>query len=1296
MATQDNSMSDSSFPSQELLVSVEAVAMNGVVACIQSVVKEIREIPEFQPQTLSLASRKNGSATGTKDDRTRSIRVYTRLRDAGIVKRVNEIKQQLDEILTNQPERGCDVFENAANNVGIDDERSLLLHMILIPLIGDLGRCYAVLDQAPPPSTAPQTSALLNRSKRSPSVQSPPPPIGMLSVQHYTDVAACLELLICSSILPKLEPHVLWKAAERAHYTLPKSIAGRVPLPALTWASLQTQKHHDYWEANAAYELVCTASALGSVLLLDRFRPMLLPRHVADIYAALLQGEALLARVPLMEECRPTVTRLQILSRRVGLDAASVSSCVVDSHSQARALQKLLLQGTRAPSWLRLRVGKLLNDLACRDLPSIVDVFVQAAPKERIAASTRLAQVLVPKTIQPKTYYQAILKQMFVLLDRVGVTTESKVVSIESLQLGGLSRQDSCSLDLVRAVLDRLPFCFLEEQFLPELVKLFTGQQERGVHVAVRRLGVLTCQFSPSFDPSRISHLMLYRIDGCEKDLSIGTPLNLLGLLTRVAVMPSVLHLAVKDDSLWTLRATLHAISRSAFGTDGDSIDSVDVSAVAVLYALAPSSSDMEGYAFRSVSGEGEANVYDSVSYRKCAGSNIDDKYTLEQAVGDIEKRAVFVVEKLLLPLCSPKEDLTSLTQEMLPSRMFQLTLTLYFKTFESTQEAEKTASLCNVLFRQDLFRLVSLVLLPLLCDQCPPATLLLSASASQGVFDLMKLVFRLADEIGNDQIASHSSPKHNSLKSAEMDDAVLQFLPCASFFCKVLHLKPPIIITYERAFGSSNDEVLLSVTSVLLSLLVGVLELGAEKRSSSDESVLRSLVPLLKSLASEKRTSAATSSAYSEISEVASHAMALIACRREGRQKPSSSTPISFAAKIIEIQEEITSFEPPIRARGVVLLRHLAASLLRDDILGSQRNSKVISSDDESEDKLERILVILFFALKDQESYVFLAAIQTLVAIADERPTHFLPLLCRGVSLGAVQLAREEVLLSSEQRIKVAEALLFVIRRRAGIYEHLSSLLGMLALGSVEKLSHDLDTPSQALQIAEETHAYFLNIESRHAKEEELSAYDAPDDVDVRLRTGGPLFASEEADAVIASIMNVVTEAVVIAHPSLSAHFCSVLISCAVEKLRLGSARPLRRAGALLARELYGSLIREQDEFLNSITNDKESCCPMSVAMVSAGEESLYATLVRCVNNYDLKDSQLSRTYDPTTAIRCQEALQLREQGEAGGILPAGRLVAASKSEDEKNPIVRLFAQENRDSLIEKIGLPRVSVSQL
>jgi hypothetical protein len=294
------------------------------------------------------------------------------------------------------------------------------------------------------------------------------------------------------------------------------------------------------------------------------------------------------------------------------------------------------------------------------------------------------------------------------------------------------------------------------------------------------------------------------------------------------------------------------------------------------------------------------------------------------------------------------------------------------------------------------------------------------------------------------------------------------------------------------------------------------------------------------------------------------------------------------------------------------------------------------------------------------------------------------------------VQLAREEVLLSSEQRIKVAEALLFVIRRRAGIYEHLSSLLGMLALGSVEKLSHDLDTPSQALQIAEETHAYFLNIESRHAKEEELSAYDAPDDVDVRLRTGGPLFASEEADAVIASIMNVVTEAVVIAHPSLSAHFCSVLISCAVEKLRLGSARPLRRAGALLARELYGSLIREQDEFLNSITNDKESCCPMSVAMVSAGEESLYATLVRCVNNYDLKDSQLSRTYDPTTAIRCQEALQLREQGEAGGILPAGRLVAASKSEDEKNPIVRLFAQENRDSLIEKIGLPRVSVSQL
>ena len=199
------------------------------------------------------------------------------------------------------------------------DERERLLQTILLPLIRSLTGCYQILDaipQTPPPSPPPQSSSSSStpprpvRTTATTNNNKPSPPPGMLSIQQYTDIACLVEFVAWIGILSQLEDYILTPPPpsigrnnpdpliQPYHYsggTLPKSLAGRLPKDSLVWGWWTSRSSRTTMDRRRRQEedvlLLETTKALSGLLSLDRFRPMLLPRHAPTLYAALFQYE---------------------------------------------------------------------------------------------------------------------------------------------------------------------------------------------------------------------------------------------------------------------------------------------------------------------------------------------------------------------------------------------------------------------------------------------------------------------------------------------------------------------------------------------------------------------------------------------------------------------------------------------------------------------------------------------------------------------------------------------------------------------------------------------------------------------------------------------------------------------------------------------------------------------------------------------------------------------------------------------------------------------------------------------
>lgn len=261
------------------------------------------------------------------------------------------------------------------------------------------------------------------------------------------------------------------------------------------------------------------------------------------------------------------------------------------------------------------------------------------------------------------------------------------------------------------------------------------------------------------------------------------------------------------------------------------------------------------------------------------------------------------------------------------------------------------------------------------------------------------------------------------------------------------------------------------------------------------------------------------------------------------------------------------------------------------------------------------------------------------------------------------------DIELSQEQRIKLAEALMFIIRRRAVVDEFVSTVLSIMAFGSAERMSASfIGDKNIEMSIQSETHKYFLGEEQKGVVSEPTEKAETWAEKDIRFRTGGPMFESEERDLVRAIRASVIAELVSVSKPSMVSPYCGFLVRLVIDALTLDSSRAVCRSVALLARELYSCLLRELEEameFATSTTSETATPMPLTVALVSCDEEMLLSTLKMHASG--MRGSSMKKVDDPATSIRCSEAISLRRQAEESGFLAASRLAVSRVAADAR-----------------------------
>lgn len=1298
-----------------------------------------------------------------------------------------KIQQTCDKVaaagFTNHTQTNSDLRQEEKTDASIisdprtppaGQEVAWLLDNLLLPLCDALASCYRILDQWNEHDASEQApSSSSSQSKAHPPFKhsshsrhhKPRPPPGLLSLAQYTNVACLLELTVCLGILPHLSSSWILAPIDQRVCHLPKSLAGRMPRQCLllllrnpisttTQDALESNKKKDDNNNNnnshhnrttlatlqAAESLQRTADSLGQVLFLDRFRPMLLPRHVADVYAAVFQADEFRRQVQALQQRRRnqdggsgeatattttttdrTIHSLVTLTARHSTQLQQELSQQLDACPilQARAYQTLLVHGTKAPLWLRRRVSHCLNDLAIgrQQLSSaIVVVFVQA-DRDVSAASVRLARTLANEVNHNVTQQLVLMRQVVRMMDDMMMTSEKgEEAVLETLGSSGWTPNQQATLCTIWALLtELLPNPVLEQEllqshFVNDATNKVDGINE--LYPVIRRFGILLSNVPPFANIQHVLSLFLLQPVGDSAGLNErGTDLTLLGaclrMMTTVYDSEQGSHISSLQfsrsrkfqDAQWTLRLLIRAVvsfvSPIWESNESSPIRVEDVLVTAMIYTLAPTQSDWNHYAARSQAAGGSLNPLETLT---SIGSSMRHSETGDCStwlVRDIESRAraLFAV---VLDLDSGSTKEKGRRRTSVPSKLFYLLVSLYVG---QDNDCRKYVNLPEI-FRGDQFHLVSLVALPLLCEDCPPEHLLDSDGTVRGILQLMKLVFASV------AVRLHRSDHVNRV----IDGATTSFAAGFPVAGKILarRLRSSGDPINQHAFGFSEGgcgEVITSVCSILLSLLVAMLELGAEKRSVDDEEMIRSLMKVLEDLADTTPAHMHDDPTYFavpvEITQMASHALALVAARQteknnEGSPERDTLHPQEeFPSRIEGVERDLASTEPPIRARAVVTLRHLACHIC-DTGDGDQPTVWTDVKHQNPTEAFWRILRLTIDALADLESYVYLAAVQTLATMADAKPQQTIPSLAGAVAFGKLQCADGvEKPVSDEQRIKLAEGLISIVRRKASIREFYSDLIQILIFGGRDRA---VSPSTDGGLIQEQTHKYF--IRGNHPEEDESNQTLTEDEkwelIETRINTGGPIFQSEESDLVRAGRISVLAEIVSVANLHDIARYAHIFVECSIYAIQLDNTRPVRRAGGLLARALYEALLREPFDLQSPEGAD---VVVLARALATADEkERLAPFLHRCIQANDLDDlpDEKKRYWDPATIARCEEALSFRKEADDAGILAAGRLAHSMDTFEGQNPIIATLREPTRSSAYSQRQETSLGVSRL
>ena len=956
---------------------------SGIVNSITDLINILRE--EFQV--------KNPSSTESQQrQQIQEVpQLYSHLEHVGYTKRLKNTMSQRHE----QPTNNCSSDDENKN-----DERASFVNEILLPLIVALTDCYEKLDQLilvvdNQSNNKDSDDSSSKKSERTKRIPKPKPPRGMLSLQNYTDIACLLELFVCTSIVPNLETGVLLPLEDRLKYHIPKSIAGRMPKSCLLWGNDYHNNNNDT-DAIRRKELVQSASMITDLILLDRFRPMLLPRHLSDVYAALFQAE----QFKEVKFCTDSPNQRQSLQySRLGLATIAnltTESSMVDPIIQAKAYQTLLLQGTKGPSWVRQRVSPLLTDLACEYLVAIIQVFVplsslssSSGQEESSTASERLGHALA---MSSKHRPQKLIPQMLMLLQSIFPVSSSN-------NIGEISGQSITILQTIWAILKYWPpttvknalFKVWEQALLLEAPNTNTTTTQ--IHETIRQIGGFL-----AICPPKTGTILQWLLPSHSK---------IVNSLVRIASMnnessPKVKIVGDSCDSSTSVqndaRQTLYWLSKAIIEEDGKTVDGPSILAVIWVHALCPSMIwDLQGYKY---------NVTDSVSTSnqpqlQHVGIIKEDNGFVDfgTIVDQTTARVSAFVEVILQNIVDQEqaEDLNATdvgggTKDRLaelPSRVFQLLLRIYLLT-TPTKRKEETAP-CF----WDSYQVVAIVLLPLLCEQCSPESLLFGISKdAAGLLNLIKLILAstnsIRDGVGSCTNNLAETTRCPMMFSLEQIQKALQKIPLSRDDRSISSW--PFSTDIGGDGSDSNGESLLGLASIVLSLLIAVLELGSKMRSKEEESTLQSLLPTLKPLAEISSTSSsnkALQETEAGLADMSSYAMVLIA----SRQAPSSENSVEknehttkldrIKSAISLAEEDLKSTQPPIRAKGIVSLGRLARA--HAEIVSKAKTSTTplvveIGHDDITTEEdvtaflVREILRLSVIGLADSESYVYLA----------------------------------------------------------------------------------------------------------------------------------------------------------------------------------------------------------------------------------------------------------------------------------------------------------------------------------
>lgn len=1348
-----------------------------VLNAIRSLIDALRSAPYPQENAVGLKNQSERRPSNIENS------LVDHLRSCGVFDLVHQLsgRQVCDSSNEQASLSEAAVSDKHPLHLATDD-RHQILHVVTFPLLAQLHACYTILDNAPDTPVSQYTSG---RGKNKPL-----PTKGMLSLKDYTNVACLLEFAICSSLLPRMGyysfldegKHVDRSKAiilvQQRSRSLPKSLAGRMSSKSLAWGmhaaadgwTLTAFTTNGEMQGAAAdarnmmlyqnyKELSQLAISVGRLVLLDRFRPMLLPRHVADLFMVMLFLERFKWSIHKEMKSQSDDSSLDILRDAVDGDELEIGklhsaflftplqiSTTIHTHQSVKSTNKTeakpidyreaalafrtLLGGDaivvmssqsadaslqqqkdlvlKMPPWIRMRLGQCLTKLAENDLHAVADVFVTSARSigsesahqdEEImtGAASRLARVLCSKPSSDSgsnstlRFQKQLCDQFINFLVAEGELMYRKLInrseeSKNEVLERKLSRSCLAMMHTLWAFFGQIPETALHSFFVTRLSSGLIPSD----HVDASSTECLTSLQSTSaicfwlsampsthLDPSARKKLHSMLLNSIPSTSCTKSDYTILGQILRFAAMfrqgDSDSKLVVEINSDLHANNAMQLIAEMALNQILHSLlwESTDAYSIAleVVKAVAADQFDREGYTFCASHTVPRATLPAPVYTRS---ANISQPAA--DILKEVEQRGNTMVDVVIAPIAAVAESIIADTEKCgtldriecsLPGALFRLVLMMHFYTSYSTNDDSRMAAKANAKLSQyglvDLLkndfhasRIAATVMLGFLCEKCSPSAILLSTSRDQ-------------KEV-----------------NADILELLAIIIDCAAF-----HMEK------DQATNnvSSNPHELFSTSSIVVSLLVSLLELGAEKRSDHDENTLQSMMPSLQILSISTRKqfhpkdecgnrAAELHRELAELAEMSSHAMALIVARKNDdndsisrQESHSSKSGIELIAEQLSFAErDLESSQPPLRAKAVVSLRHIARSFntasATSDITQEEKamvtevhQPSSVAIDDQAELIVRSLARICFISLSDAESYVYLASIQTLVAICDVSPSVILPLTATLVAKGTTRLAVlvadakvEDVALTlnPEQTIKAAEALIFIIRRRGdAIFLHHRLLFDLLLFGSEQHQDKPIPRHENSLNIQRQTHTYFIE------------AHDS-DERQVRVNTGGPVFKLEEGDLLRATSISVVCELVTVLKPSSVAPFCHVLVKLVIDAMQLDDSRPVHRAAATLARELYICIENEVSSNDNSPTT-----ASLAVAMACSQERLLYSIIQSYASVGYATSNGKKRYIDAATQSRCAEAVETRDNLESLSVFGAAAFVANSmKVEDD--PMVK------------------------